>query len=46
MNSTLSFSINYDDKLYYQNLFNENDEKSRLFDDVENDIIAKLTVRY
>ncbi len=45
MNSTLSFSINInDEKFFYENYFDENDEKSRLFDDNEKDLIEKLGV--
>ena len=45
MNSTLSFSINInDEKFFYDNFFDENDEKSRLFEDNEKDLIEKLEV--
>ena len=45
MNSTLSFSINInDEKFLYDNFFDENDEKSRLFEDNEKDLIEKLEV--
>ena len=44
MNSTLNISLNNEDKLFYNNYFNEDDQKSRLFEDTKNDLIAKLTV--
>jgi len=44
MNSSLSFSLNYDEKFLYENYFDENDEKSRLFEDIEKDLIEKLEV--
>lgn len=45
MNSSLSFSINInDEKFFYDNFFDENDEKSRLFEDNEKDLIEKLEV--
>lgn len=40
MSSRAEFSEN----LFYNNLFNEDDEKSRIFDDIENDLLTKLTV--
>ena len=47
MNSSVSFSVNInDEKFFYNNYFDENDEKSRLFEDVEKDLIEKLEVRY
>ena len=44
MNSSLSFSVNYDDKLLHENFFDENDKKSRIFQDVEKDLTEKLEV--
>ena len=45
MSSSISFSVNInDEKFFYNNFFDENDEKSRLFEDVEKDLIEKLEV--
>lgn len=46
MNSSLSISFSYDEKMLYENYFDENDEKSRIFEDVEKDLIEKLEVSY
>ena len=46
MNSSLSFSLNYDEKFLYEHYFDENDEKSRIFEDIEKDLIEKLEVSY
>ena len=46
MNSALNITLNNEEKLlFYKNYFKEDDQKSRLFDDTENDLIAKLSVR-
>ena len=45
MNSSLNLTINNDEKsIFYDNFFNEKDEKSRIFEDIENDLKEKLTV--
>ena len=45
MSSSISFSVNInDEKFFYNNFFDENDEKSCLFEDVEKDLIEKLEV--
>ena len=46
MNSSLNFSLNYDEKFLHENYFDENDEKSRIFEDIEKDLIEKLEVSY
>ena len=40
----MSSRAEFSDNLFYNNLFNEDDEKSRIFDDTENDLLTKLTV--
>lgn len=40
----MSSRAEFSDNLFYNNLFNEDDEKSRIFDDIENDLLTKLTV--
>ena len=37
-------STNQEEKLFNKNYFDENDEKSRIFDDIENDLLIKLKV--
>ena len=45
MNSSLNFSsIINDEKFLYENYFDENDDKSRIFEDVEKDLSEKLEV--
>ena len=44
MNSSLSFSLNYDEKFLYENYFDENDDKSRIFEDLEKDLSEKIEV--
>lgn len=39
-------STNQEDKLFNKNYFDENDEKSRIFDDIEDDLLIKLKVSY
>ena len=40
----MSTNIESSQHLLNNNLFNEDDEKSRIYDDVENDLLTKLTV--
>jgi hypothetical protein len=45
MNSTLNLTLNNDEKsIFYDNFFDERDEKSRIFEDIENDLKEKLIV--
>ena len=45
MNSSLNLTLNNEEKsIFYDNFFNEKDEKSRIFEDIENDLKEKLTV--
>ena len=37
-------SSNMEENLFYNNLFKEDDKKSRIFDYTENDLLSKLTV--
>ena len=37
-------STNQEDKLFNKNYFDENDEKSRIYDDIEEDLLIKLKV--
>ena len=44
--SSLNFSYNInEERFFYDNYFDENDEKSRIFEDVEKDLTEKLEVR-
>ena len=45
MNSSLNFSsIINDEKFLYENYFGENDDKSRIFEDLEKDLSEKIEV--
>jgi hypothetical protein len=45
MNSTLNLTLNNDEKsIFYDNFFDERDQKSRIFEDIENDLKEKLIV--
>lgn len=45
MNSSLNLTLSNDEKsIFYENFFDEKDEKSRIFEDIENDLVEKLTV--
>ena len=45
MNSSLNFSsIINDEKFLYENYFDENDDKSRIFEDLEKDLSEKIEV--
>ena len=45
MNSTLNLTLNNDEKsIFYENFFDEREEKSRIFEDIENDLKEKLIV--